>query len=88
MIVRTVHVETEAGKELINALRNRFSFADNDCRNAVTEILARVRQEGDAAVAAYGARFDAPGMTIEKCGSRKMNSPGPRPGRMTTSAGP
>lgn len=66
MIVRTVHVDTEAGQELVETLRNRFSFADNDCRQAVTEILDRVRREGDAAVAAYGARFDAPGMTVEK----------------------
>ncbi len=66
MIIRTVHVDTGAGKELVRTLRNRFSFADHDCRNAVTEILDRVRQEGDAAVAAYSARFDAPGMTVEK----------------------
>lgn len=50
------------GKRQLRRLLDRFQAADPACRQSVTEILARVRAEGDAALLAYGRQFDAPGL--------------------------
>lgn len=50
----------------MQALRNRFAEeADTGCRAAVDAILARVRQDGDAALLDYCRQFDCPAMTLE-----------------------
>jgi len=51
-----------AGQQLIDQLCDRFSAEDRDCHAVVTDILQRVRTEGDAAVVEYTRKFDAPDM--------------------------
>ncbi|NOQ47023.1 MAG: histidinol dehydrogenase [Desulfobulbaceae bacterium] len=65
MRVRTVHVEADEGKLCLKSLQDRFVTADSSCRDAVAEILNRVRSEGDEAVVEYTRKFDAPELTIE-----------------------
>ncbi|RUM35539.1 MAG: histidinol dehydrogenase [Desulfobulbus sp.] len=48
----------------MDGLRDRFSMGDDSCREAVTEILRRVRTEGDSAVVEYTRKFDAPDMQV------------------------
>ena len=48
----------------MQSLRNRFAEADGGCREVVAAMLARVRQEGDAAVVDYCRQFDAPTMSV------------------------
>jgi len=66
MIIRTAAVDSGEGKEIIAHLLDRFTIADGRCRDTVAAILQKVRKEGDAAVAAYGREFDAPGMTVKQ----------------------
>ena len=63
MPIVPVFTKDSTGQELLSNLRNRFQAADPSCRTTVTEILQRVRVEGDAAVLEYCRRFDAPEMT-------------------------
>ncbi len=66
MEIATIRINTPEGQQCRRALRNRFSMeSDSGCRDAVTAILDRVRQEGDAAVLAYCRQFDSPAMTME-----------------------
>ena len=53
-----------AGRELLSKLRDRFSGDERDCRDVVTEILRRVKAEGDRAVVEYTRKFDAPDMDV------------------------
>lgn len=55
----------DKGRQRLAQLGNRFVEADADCRKAVTEILERVRIEGDDAVLDYTRRFDAPNLALE-----------------------
>ncbi|MDD2465055.1 MAG: histidinol dehydrogenase [Desulfobulbus sp.] len=65
MDVKTITINTPEGKQCQAALRNRFSEeSDSGCCKTVSEILARVRQEGDAALVDYCRRFDCPVMSI------------------------
>jgi len=64
MNIRIEEVKGAAGREFIRRLRDRFSLGDRSCRDAVTEILQRVRAVGDAAVIEYTRKFDAPEMVI------------------------
>lgn len=62
MNIRFEKSDAPAGRELLHKLRDRFSAEDRDCRHVVTEILHRVRTEGDGAVVEYTRKFDAPDM--------------------------
>jgi histidinol dehydrogenase len=67
MDVKTISIHTPEGAQCRAALRNRFAEeSDGGCRTTVTEILERVRQEGDAAVVDYCRRFDCPAMSLEQ----------------------
>ncbi len=57
--------DSSEGKDCLARLNNRFVEADSTCRDAVTDILAKVRGEGDEAVVAYTAKFDCPVMTTK-----------------------
>ena len=61
-MVKIVALHTDEGQRAAAALCDRFS-EETGCRDTVTEILARVRQEGDEAVLDYCRRFDSPTMT-------------------------
>ena len=64
MIIRTIQINSEEGRTCRQALRQRFlTEGDAVCQQAVTDILARVRHEGDAAVVEYCRTFDCPTMT-------------------------
>jgi histidinol dehydrogenase len=66
MDITTIRINTPEGQQCRDALRNRFTEeSDGGCRDAVSAILAEVRQKGDAAVLEYCRRFDSPTMTIE-----------------------
>ena len=65
MNIQTIQINTPEGQQCRHSLRNRFAEVDGGCQQAVAAILARVRQEGDAAVLDYCRQFDAPTMTIE-----------------------
>ncbi len=66
MKITTIRINTPEGQQRRAALHNRFSEeSDSGCRERVTDILARVRQEGDGAVLDYCRQFDSPAMTLE-----------------------
>ncbi|MFP7754995.1 histidinol dehydrogenase [Thermodesulfobacteriota bacterium B35] len=60
MNIRIEEVASQAGRELVDRLLDRFTTPDSDCRRTVSEIIERVRRDGDAAVVEYTRRFDAP----------------------------
>ena len=65
-MIQPISLSSAEGRRIAADIRNRFSEAiDDACREAVTDILARVRREGDAAVLAYCCQFDCPIMTLE-----------------------
>jgi histidinol dehydrogenase len=66
MDITTLRISTPEGQQRRAALRHRFTEdSDGGCRETVAAILARVRQEGDAAVLDYCRQFDSPAMTLE-----------------------
>lgn len=65
MDVKTISINTPEGAQCRAALRNRFSEeSDGRCRTTVTDILERVRRDGDAALVDYCRRFDCPAMSL------------------------
>lgn len=64
MLINPVHINSEAGELVIASLLQRFQPANDSCRAIVTDILAAVRQQGDAAVLAYTRKFDAPDLAL------------------------
>lgn len=67
MDVKMIPINTPEGARCRAALRNRFAEEnEGGCRAAVTEILKRVRREGDAALVDYCRRFDCPTMNLEQ----------------------
>ena len=64
MIISPTKTGSETGKELIAQLLNRFQETDTGCTSVVAEILAAVREKGDAALLEYTRKFDAPDFQI------------------------
>ncbi len=64
MLINPVHINSEAGRLVIASLLQRFQPANDSCRALVTDILAAVRKQGDAAVLAYTRKFDAPDLVL------------------------
>jgi histidinol dehydrogenase len=62
MTLRVEHYTDPQGKKAMAELRDRFVLADAACCQAVTDILSRVRTDGDDAVVEYTRKFDAPQM--------------------------
>ena len=62
MVIRVENYATGQGREVMAGLRDRFVLADSSCRQTVTDILDRVRSQGDDAVVEYTRKFDAPQM--------------------------
>ncbi|MFH2122785.1 MAG: histidinol dehydrogenase [Pseudomonadota bacterium] len=65
MPIKPVKINTEEGERVIASLLHRFQPADDSCRGIVADILAAVRQQGDAAVLAYTRKFDAPDLEFK-----------------------
>ncbi len=65
MIITPHKTSSPQGRAIIARLRDRFQEGDDSCRQAVTEIIAKVRQEGDAALLAYIRQFDAPTLSLD-----------------------
>ena len=59
-VVRILALDSDPGRAAARALIRRFDDEAAACRDAVAEILARVRREGDAALLDYTRRFDMP----------------------------
>ncbi len=65
MKIRTELYSSDSGRLLHAGLLDRFEDADTDCQSLVTEILERIRLEGDQAVVDYTRQFDAPTLTSD-----------------------
>ena len=65
MTIRIVQADTADGRKLIDRLLDRFSVADTDCRDTVTDIIEEVKSRGDDAVVEYTRKFDAPNMSVD-----------------------
>jgi len=66
MIITPVATTSAKGKEILAGLRDRFQLADPACQQAVTTIIADIRQRGDEALLEYIRKFDAPEMTASQ----------------------
>jgi histidinol dehydrogenase len=66
MIIIPTQTTTSAGQELIQRLHKRFQEADTGCIEAVTDIIATVREKGDEALLAYNRKFDAPDFQLSQ----------------------
>jgi len=66
MIITPTKTTTATGQELIAQLLNRFQETDTSCSKVVTEILAAVKEKGDAALLEYTRKFDAPKFQISQ----------------------
>jgi len=65
MPIKPVKINTEEGELVIASLLHRFQPVDDSCRGIVVEILAAVRQRGDAALLEYTRKFDAPDLELK-----------------------
>jgi histidinol dehydrogenase len=66
MLITPVQIDSSEGRTLLANLEDRFQLADPRCREAVTEIIDRIRREGDEALLDYIRRFDASRLTREQ----------------------
>jgi len=64
MIITPVKASSPEGRELIARLEDRFQPATNSCADAVSEIISRLRKDGDQALLDYIRKFDAPDLTL------------------------
>lgn len=64
MIITPSKASTEAGREILANLYNRFQLADPKCQGIVTDILHNVQTRGDEAVLEYCRKFDSPEMSL------------------------
>lgn len=60
MIITPQSTSSAPGREKLAGLRERFRLADAGCRQAVAEILEKVRTGGDEALVRYIREYDAP----------------------------
>lgn len=66
MIISPVTSSSSEGLEILSALKNRFQMADENCQQAVNEILKQVLDRKDEAVLEYTRKFDAPNLAKEQ----------------------
>ncbi|MEN8199559.1 MAG: histidinol dehydrogenase [Thermodesulfobacteriota bacterium] len=65
MLIQPVNTKSEEGEKSLQALLSRFQPADNSCRDLVADIIAQVKDRGDAAVVEYTRKFDSPDLVQE-----------------------
>lgn len=63
MLITPRHITSKEGKALLDSLQDRFQQADSGCRQAVADIIAAIRDQGDQALLHYTRKFDSPAMT-------------------------
>ena len=66
MIITPTATTSEKGKAILAGLQDRFQLADSKVQGIVAEILAAVRERGDAALIEYTRKFDAPAFTLDQ----------------------
>jgi len=66
MPITPILAASEQGKATIQSLRDRFQMAGSACREAVDEIIASVRSNGDQALIDYSQRFDGSTLTAHQ----------------------
>ncbi len=66
MIITPITTSSTKGQELLCRLCDRFQTADNKCMQTVSDILVKVRSQGDDALLKYTRQFDAPDLTVEQ----------------------
>ena len=64
MLIKPVKIQSVEGERVVASLLQRLQPANDSCRQIVAEILAAVRERGDAAVLEYTRKFDAPDLTL------------------------
>ncbi len=66
MIITPVPTTSPEGVKVIGQLQDRFQLADSQCREAVAEIIKKIRSEKDAALLQYTRQFDAPEISLDQ----------------------
>jgi histidinol dehydrogenase len=65
MLIQPLTTKSPEGEKCLQTLLSRFQPAENSCRDLVADIIAQVKERGDAAVLEYTRKFDAPDLTVE-----------------------
>ena len=66
MIIKPVATSSPEGKEILAGLQDRFQSTDDNCRQAVADIIRNIREHGDKALVEYTRKFDSPDFTIDQ----------------------
>ncbi len=66
MLIKTVNTSSAAGRQSLAALQDRYQATDSTCRRKVAEIIAEVRELGDAALLEYTRKFDAADFRLDQ----------------------
>ncbi len=66
MKLQPVTTDSPEGREIIEALQDRFQLADDNCQRTVSGIIEQVRSRGDAALVEYTRQFDSPEFRAEQ----------------------
>ncbi|MEN8142820.1 MAG: histidinol dehydrogenase [Thermodesulfobacteriota bacterium] len=66
MIIKPVATSSPEGREILAGLQDRFQSTDDSCRQAVTDIIRNVREQGDEALVEYTRQFDSPKFTVDQ----------------------
>ena len=66
MIITPISAASPEGEKKLENLNERFQLADSGCRQAVTEILAAIKDRGDEALLEYTRKFDSPEMSSKQ----------------------
>ena len=66
MIITPVAATSAAGQKKLAEITDRFQLADSSCRQIVSDILAKIRKEGDEALIEYTRKFDSPDFSREQ----------------------
>lgn len=64
MLITPVSINSAGGELILEKLLDRFQAADSSRQVAVTEILEKVKDQGDEAVVHFGRKFDAPELSL------------------------
>jgi len=66
MLITPIDTASEQGRRQLAGLQARFHSADDRCREAVTGIIANVRENGDNALLQYTRQFDDPDFSKDR----------------------
>ncbi|NTV14969.1 MAG: histidinol dehydrogenase [Desulfobulbaceae bacterium] len=66
MLITPLTTNSQAGRQRLAELTDRFQDNATSCRQDVAEIIDQVRQRGDAALLEYTRKFDSPGFSLDQ----------------------